>query len=515
MDHRRRLVVNIFSNWTRYALVIAVVFLVNPYVIRTVGIIQFDLWGFLVSGIAFVTLLDLGVQQATVRFVAARTRAGDSDGVRAVFNVSQRFFALVAAAVVMATAVAAPLLYWLMPESRVAKGWDPMVASLGLVLLGLNMATTMLFAPWNAMLYGKQRYELSNAAVITALAIRTALIVTLLRQSGGVLLLGLFALLETFVRSGLVVYAVRRRFSEVRIDPQAGDRTLLRSVAHFSLFAFLITLCSKIIYQSPILVLGIFARPGSITIYSQPLAIYVYLGEIIWSLAMVFVPFSSALQEGGESGQLRTLVPKGTRYCLLIAAPILFFLMFFGREFLYVWQGWRPDSEMNQQAYMVLALLALGALLQTAAQVPQAALLGMAKHRALSLIYGVEALLNLGLSVILVQTHGILGVALGGAIPPLLSNGILLPLYTRRVLGISPLAFFRESILPVAVAAIPAGIASYFFAKELIPIVGRATLLLAAAVVGSLFALSALCFGVPPEDRQAVFRWLLRRPDPA
>jgi len=515
MDHRRRLVVNIFSNWTRYAVAFTVVFLLNPFVISSLGKVQYGLWAWVGSSLTFLSLLDLGAQQATVRFVAARTRANDPEGVRAVFNVSQRFFAVLAAVIVVATVVIALLFYRFFPESRAAKGWDPMVSSLTVLLVGLNLAATMLFAPWNAVLFGKQRFEWSNGPTILALLLRAGLLLFFLSRGAGVLTLGFVMLLETFVRAGLQIWAVRRSFTEVHLDRQAGDLALLRKLATYSAYALLITAASKVTNHSPLVVLGLFGQPEDVTVYSQPLALYNNLGEVIWALAMVFVPFVSALEESGRLDQIRSLVPKGARYCLLVAAPILFFFLVFGREFLYAWQHWRPDSEDNRNAYLALALLSVGALLQVAAQVPQAALLGMARHRPLGLIYAVEAILNVTISVSLVRSYGILGVALGGAIPPILSNGILLPIISRNALGISPVRFFRESILPVAVSSIPAGIASYLFAKELIPIVGRATLLLAAAVVGSSFALSALFLGVPPEDRRAVFRWLLRRRDPA
>jgi len=61
---------------------------------------------------------------------------------------------------------------------------------------------------------------------------------------------------------------------------------------------------------------------------------------------------------------------------------------------------------------------------------------GIGKHQALVPVYLLEALTNLGLSIILVRSMGVLGVAWGSTIPNLIVCFLFWPWYMRRTLQI-------------------------------------------------------------------------------
>ncbi len=70
------------------------------------------------------------------------------------------------------------------------------------------------------------------------------------------------------------------------------------------------------------------------------------------------------------------------------------------------------------------------------ADVSANALRAVRKHYYLSAQAVIEGLVNLGLSIILAKRIGIYGVALGVAIPALVSQVIVQPIYSCRILGI-------------------------------------------------------------------------------
>jgi len=62
-------------------------------------------------------------------------------------------------------------------------------------------------------------------------------------------------------------------------------------------------------------------------------------------------------------------------------------------------------------------------------------LLSTARHRMLAVLGLADALLNVILSVVLVQRIGLPGVALGTLIALSVSNGVIIPAYTCRLVG--------------------------------------------------------------------------------
>jgi peptidoglycan biosynthesis protein MviN/MurJ (putative lipid II flippase) len=71
-----------------------------------------------------------------------------------------------------------------------------------------------------------------------------------------------------------------------------------------------------------------------------------------------------------------------------------------------------------------------------------------------------EAAANVGLSVTLVGTMGIVGVAWGTAIPALVSGTCLWPWYVRRAVGISAREYFETIWIRPWLAAVPFLLAS-------------------------------------------------------
>jgi O-antigen/teichoic acid export membrane protein len=81
-------------------------------------------------------------------------------------------------------------------------------------------------------------------------------------------------------------------------------------------------------------------------------------------------------------------------------------------------------------------------------------LFGMSQHRTWALITLIEGIVNIVLSIILVRPYGIMGDALGTAIPLAATMIFFLPGHVCRKLQISVRTFLREAYtLPIAVCA--------------------------------------------------------------
>ena len=156
----------------------------------------------------------------------------------------------------------------------------------------------------------------------------------------------------------------------------------------------------------------------------------------------------------GEYEAAYTIYYTMARYS---AFPLLLgtaFLGVFGSDFLRLGIGARFLSV----SWWFRADIVLFFLL--AAQVPRALhsiswqlLQASNKQHALSVLIGVEAMCNLGLAFALVR-HGTVGLAIAVFIPMSISQGIVLPILLRRLVGVSMRRYLLEGIgRPLIVAA--------------------------------------------------------------
>jgi O-antigen/teichoic acid export membrane protein len=74
-------------------------------------------------------------------------------------------------------------------------------------------------------------------------------------------------------------------------------------------------------------------------------------------------------------------------------------------------------------------------------------LLATSRHRLFSLYNFGFSLLNLALSIVLIQYYGLVGVAIGTAITQMLFYGVITPVLTSRVLGSSLRTYFKDTYL--------------------------------------------------------------------
>ena len=85
---------------------------------------------------------------------------------------------------------------------------------------------------------------------------------------------------------------------------------------------------------------------------------------------------------------------------------------------------------------------------------------GVDKHKSVATWAAIEAALNLGLSIVLVKTVGLYGVAWGTSLSQALIHLIFWPRFVRRELGVPVRTFLWEGWGKITLFSIPFGIAS-------------------------------------------------------
>ena len=136
----------------------------------------------------------------------------------------------------------------------------------------------------------------------------------------------------------------------------------------------------------------------------------------------------------------------GNRACSFIIFPITAILTVLGKSVIEAWVGPKYVSV----SYPVLLVLLYPTTLMLAQSASGRTLWGMAKHRTWAWVVLAEGIANLILSIVLVRPYGIMGDAIGTAIPLTCSMILFLPLHLCRLLGIKLRTYlYRAFVLPI------------------------------------------------------------------
>lgn len=221
-------------------------------------------------------------------------------------------------------------------------------------------------------------------------------------------------------------------------------------MANYSGVTFMVIIAARLRLKSDAVVIGTFLSSAAITYFYAGSRLVDYAGEVVSSLAQIFVPMSSQSDAAGNIDRLRKIFIVGNRACALTIFPITVFFVILGKSIIGVWLG---------QKYVALAYPVLIALIipHTIMQVQSASgriLFGMSKHSKLAIISLIEGIANIVLSILMVRPWGIMGDALGTAIPLLCTYVVFMPRHLCSLLRVRMWTYLRQAYeLPLLLCA--------------------------------------------------------------
>ena len=240
----------------------------------------------------------------------------------------------------------------------------------------------------------------------------------------------------------------------------------------------------------PIAMVTFFAIAANLTEYAR---------APISGISHALTPSASALDAGDENEDLKRVLLVGCRIATLIVLPIVLTFMLRGSSFIGLWMG--PDYAIPSGE--VLWVLSLALWFAVGYQIVVATMMGISKHGGLVPAFIVEAVCNISLSLLLLQTYGIIGVAWGTTAPRLVASILFAPWYVQRVLGIPvPKFWFTVWVRPAA-AMVPFALASWVIEQRW-PADNLILYFAQVAAILPLAALGAYAFSLTPIERSRV-----------
>ena len=450
---RARIVLNVLSNWAGQIASLALSFFVAPFVVRSLGNSEYGVWMLMVAIAGYLSLLDLGVRAAVTRYLARFAAEGDHASASRMASASFQIFAAtgvvgIAASVVLALFV---LDRFGVPEH------DLSTARIVLILVGVNVAVSLVSGVYAGAVAALQRFDLLNLAEVVTALVRTGATVVALLAGQGVLAMAAIQLATSVWRGVWLAYLGRQIYSSLRIDIRHVDSGSLKLIFSFSALTFLIHVSGRLIYYTDALVIAAFLPIGVLTFFSIAGSLVEYSRMIISSVSFTTSPMASSLDGAGQHDRVRLLLLTSAKYSMMILLPIALTFLVRGRSFIGLWMG--PSyAEMSGR---VLAILSLPLLLYGSTHAMGGIMMGVGKHKPMVPAMILEAGANLALSVALLPRLGIVGVAWGTTIPSLVSSLFFWPHYTRRALGIPAAAYFESVWIRPWMAAVPFALGSY------------------------------------------------------
>ena len=455
---RSRLLRSLASSWLALGVGIGISFFLSPFVVNKLGAGWYGVWAVAAQFTGYLFLLDFGVRESVVRYTSKYVAKRQAPQLSRVLSTA----ILLYGGITVLTLLATGIVVWGMPHwfSLDEQYWRD--ARIAMAYTGATIASTFLFNVFTGIMMGLRKWEITNAIGIGLNVLRSALIVVFLWRGHGIVALagiqffvGVFSGLLTAVMALVMLRKCGMTFRFAALSLRRY-RAFARRIFGYGFYVIVNNVGEKLIATTDAIIVGIFLPIASVAYYAIGSSLVSYMRSLLGSTAQLFNPLTSHLHAVGQRGSIAPAFMFGAKINLLVTLPIATVFVLLGERFIGLWMG----AEFAAPAGQVLAILSITSVLSAPQWMFSSVLYGLSRHRLIAALRVVEGVVNLGLSIVLVQIIGLPGVALGTAIPSIIIVMFVLPVMAARVIGLDLRRYYFEIYVRPALAILPvAGLA--------------------------------------------------------
>ena len=437
---------------------VIVTFFLMPFIIHSLGDRMYGLWMVIGSFLGFYWLFDFGLGSAIQRYVSRAIGKEDYKEANLVINTSLFLFLIIglfALLISFIVAIIAPLFIKDISELILFRKI--------IIILGCSFSMGLPMRVFSGILTAHLRYDLNSGVTILKLLIRTILIVIFLKKGYGILALALITFTVDLINYIISFILARKIAKYLILSKKLIDKTKIKSLFKYSIFTFIAQIADKLRFNIDNFVIAAFVGLNFVTVYSIASRLIQYFINFIVSAVGLMTPVFSHYESKGDYTAIREkfiLVTKLSSYLSILIGGTL---IIFGKVFIERWMG--KDYLSAYPLLVILVIPIVFALMQS----PSIQLLyGISKHKFFTISNSVEGVTNLILSLILVRKFGLMGVALGTAIPMIIIKLFVQPVYTCKAIKLSVWKYHFEIILPILLKSLVGFICFWWIIKGLI-----------------------------------------------
>ena len=410
----------------------------TPFLITSLGDRIYGMWMLVGSVFGFYDLLDLGLTSAVKRFLPRELGLKDYKACNRVINTALLVFTIIgsiAFAITVAVAFLSKIFIHDPQEIIIFRNF--------LLITGVSVSFMFIMRTFNGILESHLRYDINVGVDLLNLVLRSALIIIFLKKGYGLIAIAVIMLsVNTFCHM-ISIFFTTRIARYMRISYRYFDWKKLKIFFGYSIYSFLGQLSARIGHDIDNFVIAGFLGVGYVTVYSIASRLVRYFVQLLWATMGLMTPIFSHYEAVGDFAAIREKFAFVTKISWAVSLIIGGNMLLFGKYFILRWVG--PEYT---QAYTLLLILGLSSAISLTNITGINLVYGISKHKFATILGLCSSLTNLLLSLFLVRHLGLVGVALGTAIPGILTSFVIMPLYICKVISYDPKEYYGRIALP-------------------------------------------------------------------
>ena len=392
-------------------------FLLVPLIIGALGDRWYGVWVVVGTFMGYYGLLDFGIASATQRFLALEYAKDQQQDAQEIIGTSFLMFAAIGVAALLISGgliFAAPLL--------VADEADVALIRKVLAVMAIDIALSFPMSVFHTVLSSRMRIDLIALINIVKSVVRFCGIFYVTRTTGTIIDLAIVTIMVNQAANLAVMELARWQMPGRGLTLRRFSMERVRSLLSFGKFTFLAAIGDLLRFRIDVLVIGYFLGAALVTPYNIALRLHEVAGQVVANVVSGFQPLFVNHYAKGDVAAVRERMLTVTRIGLTLSTLISGGVILIAEPLIDIWVGHEYLAALFP-LFILRVISPLGVGQSPGIQV----LYAYGRHKYYAYLTVVEAVLNVIISIALVSSMGIIGVALGTAIPFVIAKLFVLP----------------------------------------------------------------------------------------
>lgn len=409
----------------------------TPVMLRLLGQSEYGLYALIGSVVGYLSVLDLGLGNAIVRYTARNRVLADKEeesNLNGMFLVLYSFIGIL-------TIIIGAILYSSIDHmfSATLSAPDILKAKTMMIMLIFNLAISFPLGIFGSIMQAYERFVMIRIVSISRSLITPCVILPLLFLGYGSISMVMVNTLLNIVSLLLNLFYCFKVL-KISICFKKFDLKLFREIAGYSAFIFLNIVVDKVLWSSDQFILGVVSGTLSVAVFAVAMQLNNMYMMFSTSVSGVLLPRITVMVANNACrNELTQMMIKVGRVQYVVLAYILSVFVLFGKAFINLWAGLNYS-----QAYYIALLVMIPLTIPLIQNVGISILQAQNRNAFRSIVYLGLAVLNICASIPLAKMWGGLGSALATGVSLFIGNIIIMNIYYHRKIGLNILLFWRN-----------------------------------------------------------------------
>lgn len=415
--------------------------LITPFIIKSLGDSDFGLYTLIGAFVGYLSVLDLGLNNAIVRFVALYRTEGKIKEQENFLAISFFIYGIISLVIVLLGLVfyvnVEKLFETTLTNAELEK------AKVMILILILNIAITIPGGAFVAICSGYEKFIFPRLLTLIKHIIRTVLVVMILKKGSdslGIVILD--TVMNVLFILGTVVYVFK--VLKIKIKIHRYKFSYIQEILQYSFWIFLFGLVYQFQWRTGQVALGINTDTVVVAIYGVGVTLGIYyttFGNVINGLLL---PRAVRLINQGLSNQELTIqMIKVGRLILILLLYVLGAFIITGKDFVHLWVG-----DTYSLSWIIALLIMMVYVLPISQGFGHSVLEAKKLVKFKTLSFFVSCFLGTVLGIWLSYDYGATGMIAGVVIGLFILQNVM-NVYYHKVANLDMFLFFKKVYLPI------------------------------------------------------------------